>query len=31
MTLLTRTPVRPAALEGYGLKIVGTMPLPAED
>ena len=31
MTLLTRTPVRPAALEGYGLKIVGTLPLPAED
>jgi 3,4-dihydroxy 2-butanone 4-phosphate synthase/GTP cyclohydrolase II len=31
MTLLTRTPVRPAALEGYGLKIVDTVPLPAED
>jgi 3,4-dihydroxy 2-butanone 4-phosphate synthase/GTP cyclohydrolase II len=31
MTLLTRTPVRPAALEGYGLKIVGTQPLPVED
>jgi 3,4-dihydroxy 2-butanone 4-phosphate synthase / GTP cyclohydrolase II len=31
MKLLTRTPVRPAALEGYGLKIVDTVPLPAED
>jgi 3,4-dihydroxy 2-butanone 4-phosphate synthase/GTP cyclohydrolase II len=31
MTLLTRTSVRPAALEGYGLKIVGVMPMPAED
>jgi 3,4-dihydroxy 2-butanone 4-phosphate synthase/GTP cyclohydrolase II len=31
MSLLTRTPVRPAALEGYGLRIVDTVPLPAED
>src|SRR6185312_4752612 len=31
MTLLTRSPVRPAALEGYGLRIVGTEPLPAEE
>ncbi|HXQ47395.1 MAG TPA: 3,4-dihydroxy-2-butanone-4-phosphate synthase [Caulobacteraceae bacterium] len=31
MTLLTRTPVRPAALEGYGLRIVGWTPIPLED
>jgi len=31
MKLLTRTSVRPAALEGYGLKIIDTVPLSAED
>jgi 3,4-dihydroxy 2-butanone 4-phosphate synthase/GTP cyclohydrolase II len=31
ISLMTRTPVRPAALEGYGLRIVDTVPLPAED
>jgi 3,4-dihydroxy 2-butanone 4-phosphate synthase/GTP cyclohydrolase II len=31
MTLLTRTPVRPAALEGYGLKIVGWASIPTEE